>query len=137
MSIKNINAALVQAYINVGLDLKTAYELRDFTPPTGSPWAAVQNFPADKYVVTLGDQGEDNITGFFQIDLHVPENDGTSRIAGYMDAILDYFKNGRIFTYGGQEVRVRRSQLTPIQPAKTSASYVSTISVYWDSRKQR
>lgn len=136
-TLKNINAALVSAYKAVGLNLPTAYEVRDFTPPAGQPWARVVNFPADKYVNTLGDGGQDEVTGFFQIDYYVPENDGTGRLHGYADATLNYFKNGRRFTYLGQEVKIRRTSFTQIRRDDKSASFNITLSVYWDSPATR
>lgn len=137
-TLKNINAALISAYqAAVVPTLPTAYDARDFTPPASAPWAKVTNVPADKYVHTLGSSGEDNVTGFFQIDYFVPENDGTGRISGYADATLEYFKNGRRFFYGGQEVKVRRSSLTPIRRDSDSASNRITLSIYWDAPSSR
>lgn len=136
-TLKNINAALVTAYKALGLDLPTAYEARDFSPPASAPWARVLNVPADKFVRSLGDSGQDNVTGFFQMDFFVPENTGTAGLHGYADTALDYFKNGRRFTYGGQGVKVRRSSLTPIRRDQSSASYGITISVFWDSPTSR
>lgn len=136
-TLKNINAALVTSYKAVGLNLPTAYEARDFTPPASAPWARVRNIPADKYVDSLGRNGQDNVTGFFQIELYVPENDGTGRLHGYADAVLDYFWNGRRFSYGGQEVKVRRTAMSPIRRDDKAASFSLFLSVYWDSLTQR
>lgn len=137
MSLKNINAALISAYQAIGLGLPTAFPGKDFNPPASSPWARVLTVPADKNVKTLGDNGEDNTTGFFQIDFFVPENDGTSRILGYADSALLYFKNGRRFTYNGQEVKVRRSSMSGLRRDPDSASHSITISVFWDSPTSR
>ena len=137
-TLKNINAALVTAYMaHRTPSLPTAYEGRDFTPPGGQPWARVLNVPADKYVNTLGDGGEDNVTGFFQMDFFVPENDGTSRLHSYADAALTHFKNGRRFTYSGQEVKIRRTALSPIRRDDASASLRITLTIYWDAPSPR
>ena len=137
MSLKKINAALLTAYqASVTPTLPTAYEAKDFNPPSG-PWARVINFPADKYVNSLGDEGQDKNTGFFQIDFFVPENDGTGRILGYADSALSYFRNGRRFYYQGQEVQVRRSSMSQIHRDETLASLGITLSIYWDAPSQR
>lgn len=137
-TLKNINAALVSAYREIREpDLPTAYEAKDFTPPAGQPWARVLNVPADKYVKSLGDGGQDEVTGFFQIDYYVPENDGTGRLHGYADATLSHFRNGRRFTYAGQEVKIRRTSMSAIRRDDKSASFNITLSVYWDSPATR
>lgn len=137
MSLKKINAALVSAYQAVGLGFPTAYEMRDFRPPASGIWARVLNAPASRGVHTLGDGGEDNISGFFQIDLFIPENSGTSAVLEPMDALHKYFRPGRRFTYDGQTVRVRRTALTPARRSSDSASYRSTVTVYWNSSTVR
>ena len=137
-TLKNINAALLLAYQGIrDPDLPTAYEAKDFTPPASAPWARVLNVPADKYVQSLGDAGEDNVTGFFQIDYFVPENDGTGRLLGYADATISYFSNGRRFYYAGQEVKVRRTSLSQIRRDDASASFRITLSIYWDAPSSR
>lgn len=95
MSLVKINAALVSAYQALGLNLPTAYEMRDFTPPSSGMWARVLNAPATRSVRTLGDGGEDNITGFFQVDIFTPENSGTAPVLRVMDRVHEYFKIGR------------------------------------------
>ena len=133
----DINAALVSAYRDMGLGLPTAYELRDFSPPSSSPWARINNFPADKFVDTLGDGGQNTAVGFFQISFFVPENDGTGRILGYADAALAYFKNGRRFGYNGQQVKINRGEMTPLRKDDDSASYSIALSFYWESSASR
>lgn len=137
MSLKNINAALLTAYQGIGLALPTAYEAKDFSPPSSGAWARVNNFPADRNVHTLGSNGKDNVSGFFQITFFVPENDGTGRILGYADAALAYFENGRRFTYGGTEVKIYRSEMTQIRKDPDSARNSIALSFYWDSAVSR
>lgn len=137
-ALKNINGALIKAYQSaVPSTLPTAYEVRDFQPPASGNWARVQNFPAESTVNSLGDGGHDNITGFFQIDFFVPENSGTAKLHELADGIIGVFKNGARFYHSGQEVKVRRSQFSPIRRDDSFASYGITISVYWDSPNQR
>lgn len=137
-ALKNINGALVTAYkASLTPELPTAYEARDFKVPSAAAWARVQNFPADKYVHSLGDNGEDLIVGFFQIDYFVPENTGTGALHSYADGALTYFKNGRRFTYSGQEVKIIRTSLSPIRRDDASASFRITLTIYWDAPSSR
>lgn len=136
--LKNINAALLKAYQSaVPSNLPTSYEVRDFQPPFSGNWARVKNFPAAVDVDSLGDGGFDNLTGFFQVDFFVPENSGTATLHELAGGIIAKFKNGARFYHSGQEVKVRRSQLSPIRRDDSLASYVITISIYWDSPNQR
>lgn len=133
MSLVKINAALLEAYRAIGLDLPTMYEMRDYRPPASSIWVKVTNMPAARSVRTMGDGGEDDITGVFQIDVHVPENSGTAAILRPVDKIHNHFHPGRRFTYEGQQVKVLRSSLTPVRKLSDSASYRSSVSVFWTS----
>lgn len=137
MSLRDINAALVSAYQSIGLGLPTSYEGRSFTAPSGQPWARVQNFPAKKFVHSLGVNGDDKVTGFFQIDLFVPKDDGTGRLLGFVDSVLSHFENGRRFSYNGREVRITNSSLSPIRKDPSTADNYFNISVYWESTVQR
>lgn len=137
MSLFKINAALVTAYQALALDLPTAYEMRDFTPPASGRWARVLMVPSMRAAHTMGEGGEDNISGFFQIDVFVPENSGTGWTLRTMDAIHSHFHPGARFTYDGQVVRISRSSLTPARRDQSSASYRSTVTAYWTSATTR
>lgn len=138
-TLKNINGALMVAYRAAHSDAPpaTEYPAKDFVRPNGQPWARVLNFPALKNVNSLGTSGFDLVTGFFQVDYFVPENSGTKQIHEYADKTLDYFTNGRRFNYGGQEVRIIRSSLTPIRRDADTASFRTTVTIYWDAPSQR
>lgn len=130
MSLLEINAALVTAVQGAALGVPIGWESKEFKPPAGQPYATVKNFPADKNVHSLGDRGEDNYSGFLQINVHVPENDGTSNLNKLSDKIDAHFKLGRVFTYKEQRVRIRYTTFTP-------GNYVISHTIYWDSLKQR
>ncbi len=138
MSIEAITKALRQAVVDANLGIYTTYENRETGDrPSGQMWASVVNFPADNYVATLGDNGEDNVTGFLQITLFTPEGQGTYTALRKVDQLLTHFKNGRVFSSGDQHVKIRRSQLTPLRPDSSMAGSSTTVSIFWDSRKQR
>jgi len=67
----------------------------------------------------------------------VPENSGTGDLHRYADKLLTHFTPGQRFSYNQQEVKVRRSSPSPIRKDRDSASYIISVSVFWDSRSQR
>lgn len=109
MSLTNIKAALVNAYVTGAFGLPTAYENRVFDTTPGVPWAAVHVLPAQPDVFTLGSSGRDEHTGILQIDLFYPLNTGDGAILAKADAIRTYFKAGTDFDYNGQTVTIRNS----------------------------
>ena len=133
MSLQKVNAALVQAYQAMALGLPTGYETKDFTPPASGNWAAVFNIPAERSPATLGDTGQDLQTGVFQIDFHVPENTGTKQLLDWADQTVAAFKAGRGLLYNGQAVRIRRTQPSPIMKAEDGATFVISLSIYWNA----
>jgi hypothetical protein len=50
----DINAALMTAWADHGLSYPTAYEGKDFTPPSDAPWCALFVMPASTSVAGLG-----------------------------------------------------------------------------------
>lgn len=131
MSLAKIEAALISAYKAVALDLPTSYESRTFTPPNNAVWASVRNVPSDNEARTLGDDGENLMVGFFQIDITIPEQAGTAAANSRVDALLRYFKPGLSIVYHGQAVRIRKSVPSQLRRADTGAGWTKTVSVYW------
>ncbi len=137
MSTNKVEAALKAAYKAASPEWPTDYPAKSFNPPKDDKWARVRNFPADNSVATLGDDGEDNYAGFFQIDLFQPQDGGTKTLNDKADEYRRYFSAGRRFTYQGQEVVIRRAVPSGIGSAEGFADDVITITVYWYSRFQR
>lgn len=106
MSLSSIRAALISGYNEVGLDLDTAYENRSFLPGE-YPWASAFLIPNIPDAVTVGIGGEDEHSGFLQVDLNYPLNEGTAHILEAADQIRAHFVAGRKFTHDGQEVLIR------------------------------
>ena len=115
MSWVEINAALIQSYQNVGLNLATAYEGRDFTPPSGTSWASVFNLPASSNVDTLGAGGADLHVGILQIDVNSPANVGTATLLNAAATLRTAFYAGRNLTYSGQSVRIKQASRSAIR----------------------
>lgn len=137
MNQAKVKSALITAYKNGGFfsDANTRWENSTFTPPNATPWAAVSYIPAQPDVATLGDDGEDEVRGIFQIDLNYPVNSGTQASEQKADSIAQLFKAGERFTYSGQQVVIRS--------CGRSASYVAdswwrtNISVSFYARMNR
>jgi len=99
-----IDTALQQAFMDGAFGLPIAYENRDYNPLPGTPYAALYVIPNQPSVNTLGDGGQDLITGIMQVDLNYPVGSGTGVAKQMATTIRDYFKAGTVFTFSGQDV---------------------------------
>jgi hypothetical protein len=136
MSEVKINAALVTAAtaaLGAGFTNKTAWEGKSFTPPAGK-WASVFRLPASNDVASLGDGGEDEHVGVFQIDVSHPENTGTALLTD-IEAVRAYFIAGRSFNYQGQCVHVRRCDVSAIR--RVDGWLRVSASIYYDAHSTR
>jgi hypothetical protein len=134
VSLANIRAALVDAYESLNLELETAHENRPFTPGA-DPWAALFVVPNAPAVATLGDGGEDEHSGFMQIDLNFPQHTGTSEVLAAADEIRAYFVAGRRLIYEGQEVLIRSSGRSA--GLNVNGWYRVSMTVFWTARTIR
>lgn len=118
MAFVDIDGALIQAYINLGLGLPTAYEGQEFDPPNDfSDWAQVRSLPAGTEVASLGVNGIDRHTGILDIQFATAPGKGTSALLGYAEAIRNEFVAGKDYTLNGQVVKsegVDRSQIIEV-----------------------
>ena len=116
MSMIDIDGALIQAYIDLGLGLATAYEGEHFKPPTnGADWARLFIVPADSSPATLGVNGEDFHTGFMQVDFNTELGNGRAALIAYAQAMRDEFVAGKGYTRDSQNVRVVSTQRSSIR----------------------
>ena len=107
MALIDIDGALIQAYIDIGLGLETAYENVEFTPPTdGSAWVAVFIVPAVTDFNSLGVNGTDLHEGFMQIDFNVPHGTGRATLLGYAESLRNEFVGGKAYTLNSQNTRI-------------------------------
>lgn len=114
MSLLSIDGALIQAYLDLCLDLPTAYEGVHFKPPE-SDWAAVFIVPASSDPATLGVNGSDRHTGFMQIDFNTEQGSGRATLIDYAQTVRDAFVAGKWFTQDGQNVRITSVSRTNIR----------------------
>ena len=108
MSIK-IDQALIQGFIDEAFGLDIAHENVHFEPTAGAPWVEIKVIRNEAVPDTLGATvGEDETTGIFQATLYYPENEYSIDAKTKADEIMAAFKIGTVFTYGTQEVLIRR-----------------------------
>jgi|TARA_R110000744_G_scaffold33341_2_gene77781 hypothetical protein len=110
MSISNIRKAFVtevkSTLDGLGFGGKIKWENRDFDP-TGSPeWAGFQFVSAEPFVVTLGQGGDDRLTGYVQIDLNTTQDSGDGAMDVWIDAFRQQFPAGKPLTYGNSSALV-------------------------------
>jgi hypothetical protein len=134
MDINKVSAALVSAYKTVLPELPTQYESVAFAAPNQGMWVRVFNRPGSNDVATLGTGGEDNLTGFFQINIHQPQLKGTKPLNDKASQFINLFKAGSRFTYQGVEVKIRRAVPSGVGSVEGFADDVITVTVYWDAR---
>lgn len=139
MSIVKIRSALVAAYQAIpGLNLPFAQENRAFTQPAdGSAWAAIYFMPGNNTPVTLGNVGQDEMVGLFQIDFYAPAGKGTNQLLTYADSVRNYFKAGMRLMYDSQEVLIKQTSFTRIRRSDTGGEFVLTGTVSWQARFNR
>ena len=116
MTMIKMDGALIQAYIDLGLGLSTAYENDHFKPPANADWAQISIVPAGSAAFTLGVNGEDLHTGFMQIDFNVKPGSGRAQLMTYAQAIRDEYVIGKGYTLDDQSVRVTGADRSSIRP---------------------
>lgn len=105
MSFSGIRKTLVKFWDDSNLlAIPTAYENADFTPPVDAAWCSVYVIPTNHFPATLGNGGEDEHIGIFQITGYVPLNTGDSVLLNFLDGIESLYYAGKKATYLGQEV---------------------------------
>lgn len=74
----------------------------------GEPYVVEQYIPGPTRQITVGRDGELEITPMYQVQVHVPENEGYGTGASYADALIALFAPGTALTLdNGDVLRVR------------------------------
>lgn len=131
MSYKKIRSALVAEWEALNLGLPISYENRKFEPKAGQAWSRFTILPNDAEAVTMGRNGEDEITGLLQVDLFHPVEAGTGAALDIADAVRAAFWVGRRISYQGQEVVIRSSGISPGWEVSASGVSAGTTSTGW------
>lgn len=131
MSFSNIKSALIQSWIDGGFLLPTGYENRVYEPVAGEEWAQVFIVHAQPENLDTGTLGQDKHNGFMQVNLNYPLNEGDGTPLAKASAIAAYYRAGRVFSYGGQDVTIQSAGIT--QGVNSSGWFQIILTVYWYS----
>jgi len=134
----DIDGALIQGYIDIGLGLETAYENvenPDLPPTDSSDWAAVFILPATSDFNSLGVNGTDLHTGFMQVDFSVPHGTGRDSLLSYAQSVRDEFVGGKPYTLNSQRTRITTVERSPIRTVDGWTRISMTIN--WEAETVR
>ena len=109
-------------------------EIKEEDKPDGL-WLQLNNLRVESRPVTLGNRGEDNHPGLFQIDINYPANRGTKDILLKADEIISYFTAGKSLLYNTQEVKVLSTTLDPGR--YVGGYYRVSVTINYYARTQR
>ena len=135
MSMVEIETALHQAYSDGGFGLETLYENFAEDPSNAGTWAAVHFMPNQPVPRGLGHEGDDAVTGIYQIDLNYPLNEGRKNIVAKAEEIRAYFWAGRKFSSGDSTVAIVSAGSS--SGRRVNQNYRISVSIRWDARISR
>ena len=99
----NIRNTLVNYFNLGGFDLPVSFPNISYDA-SEKAFAELDILPSQPNAVTMGDYGEDEHKGIFQIDLYYPTGKGDMAILTKADQIARHFKAGTKYSYESQEV---------------------------------
>lgn len=82
-----------------------------YTPVNGTAYLKADLIPATSASVGIGINTPNRITGFLQVSIVVPANEGKARAKEVVEQLHDYFKRGTTLTLNGVNVRCTRFRL--------------------------
>jgi hypothetical protein len=134
-----VRSALIKSFIDLstaeGWQYDIVTENSPAKPDLTKTWIGVTYLPNVPDVVTLGNGGEDELTGIFQLDIFMPLGKGEKEALDISDKLRTYFTAGRRFVYMGQEVVIRNCGRS--QGFIANNQFRIPISVIWYSRLTR
>lgn len=105
------------------------------TNPPSALWLALHLLPTLSEPVTLGENGEDNHEGLFQIDINYPLNSGLGEVLLMADRIAKDYVAGTTLTYNGSQVKIMGSSLSPGRVA--GGFYKASLTIRYYARSIR
>lgn len=94
------------------LGFPVSWPNKKFDPPNNAPWIGFHYVPAGKTAATLGEGGEDELVGFIQFDINVPQDSGEEVTENSLSALESYFVAGRSVIYDSQAVTISSNSRT-------------------------
>lgn len=135
MSLPQIDSALITLYQSIVAGVPTAYpNMPDVTDTTGV-WATVNNVKVMSDPITLGNTGEDEVTGYFQVVVSDKLDVGTSGIETVREVVRSGFKIGSSSAFGTQVVQFISVKLSPV--FKNGNYATGVIQIFWRARISR
>lgn len=128
-----IKSALVSYLEGLGLGIDLNYP--NFEVKSGIPAGDVSIHFNEPEVVTLGQGGEDNHTGFMQILLKYPVGEGDGALMAMADTIRQAFLAGQSCSYGSQVVTIINCGLGTFDI--WNSKFVCPITITWYARTRR
>ena len=92
-------------------------------------WFEEVYIPNDSDQITLGTAGEIRKFGLYQINIHVPINQGRIGALTYVQEIGQQFKTGTTITRNGYEILIEKCE--PNQGFISDNWYLVPVSIYW------
>ena len=86
-----------------------AWENLDYTPELGTLYLRPTLLPAETIQSTLGENGTDQNTGIYQVDVFAPLGQGKQEAMSIADKIANHFKRGTDLTYNNRKLRIRNT----------------------------
>jgi hypothetical protein len=111
----NVQATVVQSYLDGGFGLSTAYEGFTFTPVYPTPWARLWWLPVSRNQRL---QTIDRVLGILQVDLSYERDQGTAAIRGKAAEVMAYYAPHRSFTSNAQTIAVRSTEESSLREAE-------------------
>lgn len=106
MSVLKIKSALLEAVKAAAPSTPLEVDNTTLKPTAGKPWLQSRFSPNPPTPITCGDEGEDEMTGYLQVNVNAPGGVGENTHNALLIPLINTFKVGTTLSYEGQEVTV-------------------------------
>lgn len=134
-----IDSSLISSMLTALPEAVGATQFENAKPfdPKGKPlWFQVFNLTNPAEAITLGDGGQNNITGVFQINIMVPLGTSVFATNTVIEKVNNFFAIGKGLTYGDTTLRVTRCGKSG-SSGESQGYYRTMVSIFWEARFQR
>lgn len=107
-----------------------AWENDEYTPALGTLYLRPTVLPGGTVQASLGDSGQDQQVGVYQVDVFAETNTGKFAALQMADLVADWFKRGTVLTYNDRKVRIRTTNRRAGQPT-TEGWYMVIVEIYY------
>lgn len=116
------------SYIYNNQQMDIAFENTRYVPTVGRPYQETHLLTNQTIQSGNGENGTTYDSGFYQISLYYPRDEGAGAALGRADLLRQFFTRGRVVTSGGVTVRVEHTPSISL-PQYTDAWYRRVVSV--------